>query len=104
MVLFRGEFFLTDYIYKIGNFDTSMIGSAFRPEGYFDWFNGDKTELSGQGGAKVVAKRKFGVHEHGNIRRFEFIFSPNIPPCILHLLSNSGGTNAPATPVLTRQL
>ena len=78
MILFRGEFFLTDYIYKVGNFNSSMISSAFHPEGYFDWFNSDKSELSGQGGANTVKRRQFGVHEHGNVRRYEFIFSPNI--------------------------
>ena len=55
-----------------------MISSVFRPEGYFDIYNSDKTELSGQGGANTIGKRKFEVHESGTTRRYEFVISPNV--------------------------
>ena len=55
-----------------------MISSVFRPEGYFDVFNSDKTELSGHAGANIISRRKFGIHESGTTRRFEFIICPNM--------------------------
>ena len=75
---FRGEFFLADYIYKVGNFNTSMLITALSHEGYFDYFNSDKKEISKQQSANIINRRKFGSHPSGTIRRFEFIFCPMI--------------------------
>ena len=56
-----------------------MLKSVFHPEGYFDYFNSDKTELAADAAnGSVVKRRLYGVHSTGSIRRFEFIFSPNI--------------------------
>ena len=38
-VILRNEFFLSDYIYKLANFDLNMIHSGFMIEGYYDTFN-----------------------------------------------------------------
>ena len=37
----RCEYFLTDYLYKYGNFNASTIKSAYNIEGYFDNYNLD---------------------------------------------------------------
>ena len=54
-----------------------MISSVFHPEGYFDVFNSNKTELKAETGAAIVARRKYGAHESGTTRRYEFILCPN---------------------------
>ena len=37
--MFGGEYFLSDYIYKIENFDGGMVKTGFNAEGYFDNYN-----------------------------------------------------------------
>ena len=37
--LLRHEYFLTDYIYKMGNYDGSLIDTGFFFEGYVDKYN-----------------------------------------------------------------
>ena len=39
--MLRNEYFLADYIYKIGNFSVDFISSGFIGEGYNDIFNAD---------------------------------------------------------------
>ena len=77
-MFFRGEYFLADYIYKYGNFNTSTITSVFNPEGYIDCYNSDKAQLSAGGNSKIVARRKYQAFASGTNQRYEFIICPNI--------------------------
>ena len=72
--MFRNEFFLTDYIYKVANFDSRMVESGFIPEGYFDHYNADASELLSQ--EIVIKRRNYLYHEEGTKRRYEFAFTP----------------------------
>ena len=72
--MFRNEFFLTDYIYKVANFDSRMVESGFIPEGYFDHFNADASELVSE--ELVIKRRNYLYHEEGTKRRYEFAFTP----------------------------
>ena len=73
---FRNEFYLSDYIYKIANFDSGMIQSGFITEGYFDNFNFDAEELKKEN-FSLKTRRKWGRHEENHTTRYEFAFSPN---------------------------
>ena len=55
-----------------------MLITALSHEGYFDYFNSDKNEISQQQSANIINRRKFGAHQTGTTRRFEFIFCPMI--------------------------
>ena len=65
---------MTDYIYKVTNFDSKMVESGFIPEGYFDHYNADDTELLDA--SQVIERRNYLYHEEGNKRRYEFAFTP----------------------------
>ena len=75
-ILFRNEFFLSDYIYKIANFDSAMTESGFITEGYFDHYNMDAAVLKAESGG-IKARREWGRHKEGSTIRYEFAFSPN---------------------------
>ena len=72
---FRGEFYLNDYIQKIGNYNSDAIQSIGNTEGYFDFYNTNQTTLKAN--ANLVAKRRKGAYEDGNNFRYEFILSPS---------------------------
>ena len=65
---------MTDYIYKVTNFDSKMVESGFIPEGYFDHYNADDTELLEA--SQVIERRNYLYPEEGNKRRYEFAFTP----------------------------
>ena len=65
---------MTDYIYKVSNFDSKMMESGFIPEGYFDHYNADDTELLAE--SRVIERRNYLYHEEGTKRRYEFAFTP----------------------------
>ena len=72
----RAEYFLTDYIYKIGNFDSSLVESAYNCEGYFDHYHLTSTELGSLN--EIVGKRKSGsTTPASGIDRYEFVLTPN---------------------------
>ena len=70
----RGEYFLNDYIHKIGNFNADAIQSIGNTEGYFDFNNTNHTTLKAN--ANIVSRRRKGAHEEGNHFRYEFVLSP----------------------------
>ena len=70
---FRGEYFLSDYITKIGNFDSSMIDTGFYIEGYVDNYNCDASELSSEGGSDVMTNRQWGRYKADGKIIYEFI-------------------------------
>ena len=51
-----------------------MVESGFIPEGYFDHYNADDTELLEA--SQVIERRNYLYHEEGTKRRYEFAFSP----------------------------
>ena len=75
---FRSEFFLTDYIYKYGNFDASSVKTSFGVEGYFDNFNMRAKDLNA---SSSIKKLRLGAGFHNTTektRRWEFVLAPNI--------------------------
>ena len=75
--IFRGEYYLSDYIYKIGNFDGGIIQTGFNAEGYFDNYHFNTDEF-GEAGSIIGIRRSVGVELPGNKRRYEFVITPNI--------------------------
>ena len=74
----EGEFFLIDYLNKIGNFDSKYLSSAFGFEGYFDVYNIDKRTLNAS--QEVLANRKalqLVDPDDEALGVYEFIFVPN---------------------------
>ena len=48
---------MTDYLYKIGNYDIDYVSTAFAPEGYSDLWNFDDDVLFTEPAKKVMEKR-----------------------------------------------
>ena len=59
---------------KIGNFSVSAITTCFQPEGYFDIYNFNKTNLAAN--TNMMNARRKGSSEVGSKTRYEFEFSP----------------------------
>ena len=73
----RCEYFLTDYLYKYGNFNASTIKSAYNIEGYFDNYNLDKVSLKSSTNI-LTMRKKGGYHDSVNKKRvYEFVIIPN---------------------------
>ena len=72
---FRGEYFLIDYLQKLGNFNTNSISSMFQCEGYHDLLNMDIDKLSNND--TTLKHRKYqGTVKNGK-RVYDFLFIPN---------------------------
>ena len=67
---------MTDYIYKVGNYNTHMIQSGFTQEGYFDLYNMSAEELAEN--STLAERRKSCGITNGTKKRWEFAFSPCI--------------------------
>lgn len=77
-VILRNEFFLSDYIYKLANFDLNMIHSGFMIEGYYDTFNMNADLLKRESGQIKMSRRAGAFDDVDNSTvRYEFAFSPN---------------------------
>ena len=77
MIYFRGEYFLSDYITKIANFDSSMVDTGFYTEGYIDNYNCNSVDFSQEGGSTVVLNRQWGRQKNDNMITYEFIVIPS---------------------------
>ena len=55
-----------------------MLITALSHEGYFDYFNSDKAEISQEHSSNIINRRKFNSHLSGTTRRYEFVFCPMI--------------------------
>ena len=77
---FRSDFFLCDYINKIGNFNQPYVESAFTVEGYYDNYNYDVVDLMSN--TTTVAKRRANYNSkkenNKNVYTYEFLFIPNL--------------------------
>ena len=72
--MFSGEYYLADYMQKVGNFSVGSIATMFQPEGYHDVWNGDDKFLSNN--APITSLRHIGASKNGSLYRYEFEFSP----------------------------
>ena len=74
-MLFRNEYFLADYIYKIGNFSVDYINTGFIGEGYTDVFNANwSSGIDSLPGYKE-GRQSFGTHEDG-VSTYDFCVIP----------------------------
>lgn len=71
----KGEYFLIDYIQKIGNFNCNTIETMFQLEGYHDFYNFDSKQLFES--TKLISHRKLNGILSGTKRIYEFMFIPN---------------------------
>ena len=63
--MFRNEYFLADYIYKIGNYSVDFISTGFIGEGYTDVFNANwSSGIDTMEGYKE-GRQSFGTHADG---------------------------------------
>ena len=75
-IYFRNEFFLADYIYKLGNYNTDFTSTALATEGYTDWTMGDAVTI--KNGTSTQTIRNRGSHTTSNKTKIEFTLIPNI--------------------------
>ena len=75
---FRHDFFLADYISKIGNFNQSYLNSVFSTEGYFDGNNYGTDVMSTDAAKKGVDRRRDLATQVGNKFVYEFVLCPNV--------------------------
>ena len=81
MITFRSDFFLADYINKLGNFNQPYVETAFGLEGYYDNYNYDIATL--ETAKSVIEKRQLGYHTKilssgKKTYIYEFVMIPNI--------------------------
>ena len=76
--IFSHEFYLADYIYKLGNFNTDYITSAFVTEGYVDFLNCDTDNLNTEDGAIVITQRERTAVKEGGKAKYDFAFVPDV--------------------------
>ena len=69
---------MADYIYKLGNYNTDYITSAFVTEGYVDFLNCDSDNLTGEDGQQVIVQRERTASKHGGKAIYDFAFIPDI--------------------------
>ena len=74
----RFEYYLADYLYKIGNFDENYISSAFNVEGYFDLSNYGKSTMSTTAAEPVVTARRVGYVKTGDKYKYDFCIIPTV--------------------------
>ena len=65
---------MTDYIYKVGNFNSSALSSTFNPEGYYDAINFSAEDLESSP-AFLNNRRSFKTTE-GDFHEWDFIIFP----------------------------
>ena len=69
---------MSDYIYKLGNFNTDYITSAFVSEGYCDFINCNAASLATSDGQNIVAVRERTAIKAGGKSRYDFAFVPDV--------------------------
>ena len=70
---------MADYIYKLGNFNTDYITSAFVTEGYVDFLNCDSDNLTdSDDGPTVIVHRERTASKHSGKATYDFAFIPDI--------------------------
>ena len=73
---FRSEYFLTDYMYKIGNFSMSHQKTAFSVEGYYDAINFSAADLKAS--SNFSDARKLCKKQRGSNYVWEFVICPSV--------------------------
>ena len=80
VTFFRNEYFLTDYIVKVGNFNQSFTSSGFNTELYFDGANCSHEDLTnGNNKEKTKYSRRaaWGLVSTNNTYRYDFSIIPS---------------------------
>ena len=72
---FRNEYFLADYIYKVGNYNIEFIKSGFIGEGYTDIYNANYAQAAQL--AEAAIRKSFGTTVEPNIV-YDFCIIPNV--------------------------
>ena len=77
--MFRGEYFLAEYMSKIGNFDFNLLHTGFQTEGYFydPYFDDGDLIAADATNKNWVSKRVNCSTKHDTKQRYEFAFVPN---------------------------
>ena len=75
----RNEYFLADYLYKIGNFDVDYITTAYATEGYADLWNIEAAQLFVGKGESIRNRRVEIAHHDVDNKKylFDFCVIPN---------------------------
>ena len=73
--MFRGEYFLNDYIHKLTNYNADTIKSIGSTEGYFDLKNTNTATLAENHG--LITRRRNCATSSGDNFRYEFVLSPS---------------------------
>ena len=88
---FSAEYFLADYLMKVGNFNRDYLDTTMGAEGYYDAYNSDADELKTTNATKIVSFRRSGIasvsetvtdKENNQTEQkfywYEFSFIPNL--------------------------
>ena len=75
---FSNEYHLSDYIYKLGNFNTDYITSAYVSEGYNDYTNCNAANLASDEGQRLIKVRERTAIKANGKARYDFAFIPDI--------------------------
>ena len=77
---FRGEYYLADYMQKLGNFNVGYTETVFGLEGYYDMYSLSANMLQSNDSqiAKLVSKRREGILHNATSKKrtYELIFTP----------------------------
>ena len=76
-LLIRGEYFLNDWLTKIGNYNTDYIYTYFITEGYYDKYILESLDETSK--TAIVLNRRLNAEKVGNKYVYEFIMIPNDP-------------------------
>ena len=74
-IIFRGEYFLIDYVQKIRNFSKETLETTFQLEGISDMYN-INAELLSKATTTISLRKKIGKVK-GNNMIYDFVFVPN---------------------------
>ena len=80
MLNFRKEYFLTDYIMKVGNYTPSYLETAMAAEGCNDILNVDRNELKNDTGTINIRQgpsTRETDADSNEVFQYEFIIIPN---------------------------
>ena len=69
---------MSDYIYKLGNFNTDYITSAYVSEGYNDYTNCNAANLASEEGQRLIQVRERTAIKANGKARYDFAFIPDI--------------------------
>ena len=75
ITILRSEYYLSDYINKVGNFDSSALSSTFNAEGYFDPMNFSAEDLGAS--LSFLNNRRAYKTTQGDFHEWDFVVCLN---------------------------